>query len=94
MIKSMTVTEAKYNLTKERIEQLKALNDEPVGTSDIPELTEVDFMQMYRPVKQPLSIRLDADFILWLKSYGKWYQSRINAILREAMNTEQNMHAL
>ncbi|EPF32307.1 hypothetical protein HMPREF9194_00303 [Treponema maltophilum ATCC 51939] len=94
MIKSMTVTEAKYNLTKERIEQLKALNDEPVGTSDIPELTEVDFMQMYRPVKQPLSIRLDADVILWLKSYGKGYQSRINAILREAMNTEQNMHAL
>lgn len=94
MIKSMTVTEAKYNLTKERIEQLKALNDEPVGTSDIPELTEVDFMQMYRPVKQPLSIRLDAGVILWLKSYGKGYQSRINAILREAMNTEQNMHAL
>ena len=94
MIKSMTVTEAKHNLTKERIEQLKALNDEPVGTSDIPELTEVDFMQMYRPVKQPLSIRLDADVILWLKSYGKGYQSRINAILREAMNTEQNMHAL
>ena len=94
MIKSMTVTEAKYNLTKERIEQLKALNDEPVDTSDIPELTEVDFMQMYRPVKQPLSIRLDADVILWLKSYGKGYQSRINAILREAMNTEQNMHAL
>ena len=85
----MTVTEAKYNLTKERIEQLKALNDEPVDTSDIPELTEVDFMQMYRPVKQPLSIRLDADVILWLKSYGKGYQSRINAILREAMNSEQ-----
>jgi len=90
----MTVTEAKYNLTKERIEQLKALNDEPVDTSDIPELTEADFLQMYRPVKQPLSIRLDADVILWLKSYGKGYQSRINAILREAMNTEQNMHAL
>ncbi len=65
-----------------------------MDTSDIPELTEVDFMQMYRPVKQPLSIRLDADVILWLKSYGKGYQSRINAILREAMNTEQNMHAL
>ena len=65
-----------------------------MDTSDIPELTEADFLQMYRPVKQPLSIRLDADVILWLKSYGKGYQSRINAILREAMNTEQNMHAL
>ena len=44
---------------------------------------------MYHPVKKPLSIRLDTDVILWLKSYGKGYQSRINTILREAMNSEQ-----
>ncbi|MGI5174598.1 BrnA antitoxin family protein [Treponema sp. OMZ 840] len=85
----MSITEAKHNLTKEKIEALQALNNKPVDTSDIPELTEADFMHMYRPVKKPLSIRLDADVILWLKSYGKGYQSRINAILREAMNSEQ-----
>ena len=67
----MTVTEAKRNLTKDRIEQLKALSDEPVDTSDIPELTEADFLQMYRPVKQPLSIRLDADDILLWKRVSK-----------------------
>ena len=30
-------------------------------------------------------MRIDADVLLWLKSNGKGYQTRINAILREAM---------
>lgn len=87
MIQSMTLTEAKRNLTKKKIEELKTLRNKPIDTSDIAELTEADFMQMYRPVKKPLSIRLDTDIIVWLKSYGKGYQSRINTILREAMNS-------
>ncbi len=84
----MTLTEAKRNLTKKKIEELKTLRNKPIDTSDIAELTEADFMQMYRPVKKPLSIRLDTDIIVWLKSYGKGYQSRINTILREAMNSQ------
>lgn len=87
MIQSMTLTEAKRNLTKKKIEELQTLRNKPIDTSDIAELTEADFMQMYRPVKKPLSIRLDTDIIVWLKSYGKGYQSRINTILREAMNS-------
>ena len=83
----MTLTEAKRNLTKKKIEELQTLRNKPIDTSDIAELTEADFMQMYRPVKKPLSIRLDTDIIVWLKSYGKGYQSRINTILREAMNS-------
>ena len=31
---------------------------------------------------QQLTLRLDADVLEWLKSQGKGYQSRINAILR------------
>ncbi|CAN5324357.1 hypothetical protein BH11PSE10_BH11PSE10_14140 [soil metagenome] len=30
-------------------------------------------------------MRADADVLLWLKSQGKGYQTRINAILRDAM---------
>jgi uncharacterized protein (DUF4415 family) len=30
-------------------------------------------------------VRVDADVLLWLKGQGKGYQTRINAILREAM---------
>ena len=40
----------------------------------------------FRPVKQSTTIRLDADVLVWLKAGGKGYQTRINAILREAMH--------
>ncbi|MDR1106683.1 MAG: BrnA antitoxin family protein, partial [Treponema sp.] len=34
---------------------------------------------------------LDADVLAWFKAYGKGYQSRINAVLREVMlRTTQN----
>ena len=31
------------------------------------------------------SVRIDSDVMAWLKSQGKGYQTRLNAILREAM---------
>jgi len=43
---------------------------------------------VYRPIKKPTTIRLDADVLEWLKSKGKGYQTRINKILREAMLDE------
>lgn len=42
----------------------------------------------YRPTKTSTTIRIDSDVLLWLKSQGKGYQTRINAILREAMLKE------
>lgn len=39
----------------------------------------------YRPVKQQVTLRLDADVIAWLRRPGKGYQSRANALLRAAM---------
>lgn len=89
MMQSITLSEAKSMLTQERIEQLKTLAEQPVDTSDIPELTKDDFFKMYRPIKKSLSIRLDSDIVAWLKSYGKGYQSRINSILRNAMTAEK-----
>ena len=40
---------------------------------------------LYRPTKTSTTVRLDTDVLLWLRSQGKGYQSRINAILRRAM---------
>ena len=40
----------------------------------------------YRPVKQQLTLRLDADVVAWFKSQTKsseGYQTRINRALRE-----------
>lgn len=35
--------------------------------------------------KKRITIRLDADLVAWIKDQGPGYQTRINAILREAM---------
>jgi uncharacterized protein (DUF4415 family) len=39
-------------------------------------------------VKQQLTIRLDADVLDWLKASGRGYQTRINRILRAAMESQ------
>jgi uncharacterized protein (DUF4415 family) len=44
--------------------------------------------KMFRPLKQSTTIRLDADVLDWLKAGGKGYQTRMNAILREAMRND------
>jgi uncharacterized protein (DUF4415 family) len=40
---------------------------------------------LYRPIKQKISVRLDRDVLIWLKSGDGGYQTRLNRILREAM---------
>ena len=58
--------------------------------SDFPPLGD-DFWKsavrnpFYKPTKQVTTVRVDSDVLLWLKGQGKGYQTRINAILREAM---------
>jgi uncharacterized protein (DUF4415 family) len=42
--------------------------------------------KFYRPVKESLTIRIDADILAWLRAQGKGYQTRINALLREALD--------
>lgn len=40
---------------------------------------------MTRPIKQPVTIRLDADVVGWFKEHAgdKPYQSEINRVLRQ-----------
>jgi hypothetical protein len=40
------------------------------------------------PAKQQLTIPLDADVLIWLKANGRGYQTRINCILRAAMESK------
>jgi uncharacterized protein (DUF4415 family) len=42
----------------------------------------------YRPIKTPVSMRIDSDILAWLKSRGSGHISRINGILRERMEQE------
>ena len=43
---------------------------------------------LYRPLKRPVTLRLDADVIAWFKRDGRRYQTRINAALRKVMERE------
>jgi uncharacterized protein (DUF4415 family) len=80
-------------LTEERKAELKALanmSDSDIDYSDIPPLTEEFWKNavpnpFYKPIKTAASVRIDTDVMAWLKSQGKGYQTRMNAILREAM---------
>ena len=45
--------------------------------------------QMFKPIKQPVTIRLDADVIAWFRKQGRGYQTRMNNALRKAMMDQQ-----
>lgn len=44
-----------------------------------------EMAEMYRPLKKPVTLRLDADVIAWFKAQGRGYQTRINRALRAVM---------
>jgi uncharacterized protein (DUF4415 family) len=72
------------------LEELAKRPDHEIDTSDIPELPPEAWKnavrgRFYRPVKQAVSIRLDADVLAWLKKDGQGYQTRVNQMLRERM---------
>jgi uncharacterized protein (DUF4415 family) len=75
---------------RKRLRALAARPDSEIDLSDIPEMTDDEWKNaerghFYRPVKKQITARVDADVLAWLKSQGKGYQSRINAILRREM---------
>jgi len=79
--------------TEQRRKELAAIATMPedqIQTSDIPELTLEQLRrgvrgQMYRPIKKPVTMRLDADVIEWLKRDGPGYQTKANRLLRAEM---------
>lgn len=78
-------------ITKRMVEELRrleAMPDDQIDLSDIPEVTDWSdgiVGKYYRPIKKPLTIRIDADVLAWLKSQGAGYQTRINRLLRQIM---------
>lgn len=80
-------------LSEEARARLVALRDQPDTVNDLSDIEEMEPARFndavrgrfYRPVKQQITARIDADVLDWLKSEGKGYQSRMNAILRREM---------
>jgi uncharacterized protein (DUF4415 family) len=84
--------EASKRLARRQLAELKslaALSDEAIDTSDAPELHDWSGAKrglFYRPIKEQLTLRLDADVIAWFRSHktsDEGYQTRINRALRE-----------
>ena len=75
---------------RKELAALAAKPENEIDFSDLPPTTEQDWYgavrgKFYRPIKQQLTVRIDADVLEWLKSQGKGYQGRLNEILRAAM---------
>jgi uncharacterized protein (DUF4415 family) len=48
-----------------------------------------ELQAMYKPLKKPVTLRVDADVLAWFKKAGRGYQTRINRALRKVMNEEK-----
>ncbi|HKS32594.1 MAG TPA: BrnA antitoxin family protein [Enterobacteriaceae bacterium] len=85
-------------LSVQREAELAALakkTDAEIDYSDIPATEDQQWSdavrgKFFRPLKTQASVRIDADVMAWLKQPGKGYQTRLNAILREAMLRDLN----
>ena len=93
MSKIVRSTLADHRLTekdKRELRKLAVLPDSEIDFSDIPEATEKFWKNAvrnpwYKPRKQQVTLRIDADVLAWLRLQGKGYQSRLNSLLRNAM---------
>lgn len=47
-----------------------------------------EWREYYRPIKKPVTLRVDADVLAWFKKQGRGYQTRINRALRKVMAEE------
>ena len=72
-----------------QIRALEALPEDQIDTTDAPEILDWSDARrgvFYRPVKQQITLRIDADIIAWFKDHapdGCGYQTDINGALRE-----------
>lgn len=70
--------------TAEKVAELR----KSIDFSDIPEITDFSGgrLRNYTPKKKNITCKIDIDVLDWLKKGGKGYQTRLNQILREAMD--------
>lgn len=83
---------SRKELSSEQLDQLAkvaALPEDQIDTVDIPEAPAENWIharrgELYRPLKQPVTIRLDADVLTWFKDHAAsgGYQTEINRVLR------------
>ena len=71
---------------QEQLDALDNMKDRDINYTDIPEILDwagAERGKFYRPIKKPVTLRLDADVVEWFKHHHPKYQTAINAALRE-----------
>jgi uncharacterized protein (DUF4415 family) len=81
---------------QDQLDKLAALPDEQIDTTDIPEASPEAWLHarrpgLYRPIKKPVTLRLDADVVAWFKEHAqdRGYQTEINRVLRRYVSDAQ-----
>ena len=89
-MRKATSTNSGLVLTEEQQAQLRALTGNP-DTGDLPEAPAANWKEarrLFRPRKEAISLRLDADVLDWLRRRSERYQTEINSILRQRMEAD------
>jgi uncharacterized protein (DUF4415 family) len=94
MNNTVSISPVELELTQSdraELRRIAQLPDSAIDYAEIAPTTEADWQgavpgRFYRPVKKQVTLRIDADILSWARQSGeRGYQSRLNAILREAM---------
>ena len=74
---------------RRELQRLARMPDSLIDLSDAPEGqplgSEVHVGRFYRPIKQLVSLRVDADVLAWFRGRGRKYQTYMNQVLRREM---------
>lgn len=93
----MTVVHKSKGLTPDLVAELDRIAhmpDDTIDTSDIPEVTDWSNWtrgKPGRPLKEQVTLRLDADILAWFKAKQagqRGYQTAINAAFRKVVEVE------
>src|SRR6202453_3988925 len=76
---------------RRELQRLAVRPDSQIDFSDAPQgrprASGVEVGRFYRPIKQLVSLRVDADVLSWYRGQGKKYQTYMNEVLRREMQT-------
>ena len=75
---------------RQELRRLADLLDSRIDFSDAPEaktpVSGIQAARFYRPIKQLVSLRVDAEVLAWFRGRGKKYQTYSNEVLRREMD--------
>jgi uncharacterized protein (DUF4415 family) len=77
---------------RRELQRLAKLADSRIDFSDAPEskarASDIEVGRFYRPIKQLVSLRVDAEVLAWFRGRGKKYQTYMNEVLRREMQSK------